>query len=57
MPAGSEFHTEGVSVAETTGSKGCVDPRNQQQVGVVCINERVSFAAFRAGATSAVYMK
>jgi len=34
-----------------------VDPRNQQQVGVVCINERVSFAAFRAGATSAVYMK
>jgi len=34
MPEGSEFQTEGGSNAETAGSKGCVDPRDPQQIGV-----------------------
>jgi len=34
MPVGSEFHTEwGSTNAETTGSKGCINPRNRQQMG------------------------
>ena len=34
MPEGSEFQTEGGSDAETAGSKGCVDTRDRQQIGV-----------------------
>jgi len=34
MPAGSEFHTDGDSSAETAGHKGCVDTRDRQQIGV-----------------------